>query len=81
MKRWTAASPSAEGVPVDDAGDEVLMTDLDDAALKVEIDQISQKVDAIMEKVERLYPSRQKPADQDNTASEDKPLPPVEPSG
>ena len=52
------------------------MSDLDEAALKSEIDQITQKVDGIMEKVERLYPSRQKPAEQDDTPSEDKPLPP-----
>ncbi len=52
------------------------MTDLDEAALKAEIDQIAQKVDAIMEQVERLYPSRQKPDEQEDTTSEDKPLPP-----
>jgi hypothetical protein len=52
------------------------MTDLDEATLKAEIDQITQKVDAIMEKVERLYPSRQKPDDQEEPTSEDKPLPP-----
>lgn len=57
------------------------MTDLDEAALKAEIDQITQKVDAIMEKVERLYPPRQKQDDQEDTASEDKPLPPLSPSG
>jgi uncharacterized protein YwgA len=77
-----AASSSAEVSQVDDSGNRPLaMNDLDDAALKAEIDQISQKIDAIMERVERLYPSRQKPAEQDNTASEDKPLPPQEPSG
>jgi hypothetical protein len=57
------------------------MTDLDETALKAEIDQISQKVDAIMEKVERLYPSQRKPPEQDNAASEDQPLPPPGASG
>lgn len=52
------------------------MTDLDETALKAEIDQITQKVDAIMEKVERLYPSRQKPEEQDNAPSGDETLPP-----
>lgn len=52
------------------------MTDLDESALKAEIDQISQKVDAIMEKVERLYPSQRKPAEQDDTASNDIPQSP-----
>jgi hypothetical protein len=57
------------------------MTDLDEATLKAEIDQITQKVDAIMEKVEHLYPSRQKPDDQEDTTSADKPLPPLSPPG
>jgi hypothetical protein len=57
------------------------MTDLDEATLKAEIDQITQKVDAIMEKVERLYPSRQKPDDQEDTTSANKPLPPLSPPG
>jgi hypothetical protein len=47
------------------------MTDLDDASLKAEIEQISQKIDAIMKKVEALYPSQPKPANQD--APKDKP--------
>jgi hypothetical protein len=50
------------------------MTDLDDAALKAEIDQISSKIDAIMQKVEELYPSQPKPAEQDQDAPRDKPL-------
>lgn len=57
------------------------MTDLDEAALKAEIDQITKKIDAIMSKVERLYPSRKKPAEQDNTASTGEPQPPSGPSG
>lgn len=36
------------------------MDDLDDMALKAEIDQISQKIDAIVEKVQQLDPARQK---------------------
>ena len=50
------------------------MTDLDDAALKAEIDKISSKIDAIMQKVEELYPSQPKPAGQDQDAPKDKPL-------
>ena len=50
------------------------MTDLDDAALKAEIDQISRKIDAIMQRVDALYPSRPKPAEQDQDAPKDKPL-------
>lgn len=50
------------------------MTDLDDAALKAEIDQISKKIDAIMKKVEELYPTQPKPAEQGQDAPEDKPL-------
>jgi len=50
------------------------MADLDDAALKAEIDQITQKIDAIMQKVEELYPSQPKPAGQDQDAPKDKPL-------
>ena len=50
------------------------MTDLDDTALKAEIDRISSKVDAIMQKVEELYPSQPKPAGQDQDAPKDKPL-------
>jgi hypothetical protein len=37
------------------------MTNLDEAALKAEIDHISEKIDAIMKTVDRLYPSQQKP--------------------
>jgi hypothetical protein len=47
------------------------MTDLDETALKAEIDHISKKIDAIMKTVDRLYPSQQKPAEQENIASED----------
>ena len=47
------------------------MTDLDETALKAEIDHISEKIDAIMKTVDRLYPSQQKPAEQENVASED----------
>ncbi len=39
------------------------MTDLDETALKAEIDHISEKIDRIMKKVDRLYPS-QPPPDQ-----------------
>ena len=56
------------------------MTDLDDAALKAEIDQISRKIDAIMQKVDTLYPSRPKPAEQDQDAPKDKPLTSQSPS-
>jgi len=33
-----------------------MLTDLDETALKAEIDRISQQIDAIMKKVDRLYP-------------------------
>jgi len=58
------------------------MTDLDETALKAEIDHISEKIDRIMKKVDRLYPSQQKkPPEQENTASKDKPLTSPGPSG
>lgn len=57
------------------------MTDLDEAALKAEIDQISKKIEAIMKKVDHLYPPQPKPAAQENTASTDKPLTSPDPSG
>jgi hypothetical protein len=57
------------------------MTDLDEAALQAEIDQITKKIESIMNKVERLYPSQQKPVEQDQTASNDKPLTTQGPSG
>jgi outer membrane murein-binding lipoprotein Lpp len=57
------------------------MTDLDEAALKAEIDQISTKIDDIMKKVERLYPSQHKPAEHEQAASNDKPLTSQSPSG
>ena len=57
------------------------MTDLDDAALKAEIDQISKKIDAIMMKVERLYPSQQRPDGKEQDAPRDIPLTSSGPSG
>ena len=58
------------------------MTDLDETALKAEIDHILEKIDRIMKKVDRLYPSQQKkPPEQENTASKDKPLTSPGPSG
>ena len=50
------------------------MTELDETALKAEIDHISNKIDGIMKKVDQLYPPQQKPAEQENTSSQDKPL-------
>jgi len=57
------------------------MTDLDETALKAEIDHISEKIDTIMKTVDRLYPSQQKPAEQENIASKDRQLRPPSPSG
>lgn len=57
------------------------MTDLDETKLKAEIDHISEKIDKIMKTVDRLYPSQQKPAEQENIASKDKPLRSPGPSG
>jgi hypothetical protein len=57
------------------------MRDLDEAALKTEIDQISKKIDAIMKRVDRLYPPQPKPAAQEHSASEDKPPTSPDPSG
>jgi hypothetical protein len=57
------------------------MTDLDDAALKAEIDQISKKIDAIMMKVERLYPTQQRPAGKEQDAPQDTPRTSPGPSG
>lgn len=57
------------------------MTDLDETKLKAEIDHISEKIDAIMKTVDRLYPPQQKPAEQENIASKDKPLRSSGPSG
>lgn len=36
------------------------MMDIDDLALKAEIDRISEKIDAIVKKVEQLDPARKK---------------------
>jgi len=33
-----------------------MLSDLDETALKAEIDRISQQIDAILKKVDRLYP-------------------------
>jgi hypothetical protein len=33
-----------------------MLNDLDETALKAEIDRISQQIDAILQKVDRLYP-------------------------
>jgi hypothetical protein len=33
-----------------------MQSDLDETALKAEIDRISQQIDAILKKVDRLYP-------------------------
>ncbi len=41
------------------------MKDVDDLELKAEIDQISKKIDAIIEKVEKLDPSRKEHANLD----------------
>jgi len=57
------------------------MTDLDEAALKAEIDHITEKIDAIMKTVDRLYPSQQKSTEQESIASKDEPLTPPGPSG
>lgn len=57
------------------------MTNLDEAALKAEIDHISEKIDAIMKTVDRLYPSQQKPTEQENITSQDNPLGSPDPSG
>ncbi len=43
--------------------------DLDETALKAEIDRISVRIDEIMEKVNRFYPQQElKPAKDTNTA-------------
>jgi hypothetical protein len=55
------------------------MTDLDDAALKNEIDQISEKIDAIMNKVDQLYPPQAKPTGQEAVKAKDEPLTPPGP--
>ena len=47
------------------------MTNLDEEALKAEIDQISKKIDTIMKKVDRLYPPQKKPVEQEKVASDD----------
>lgn len=57
------------------------MTSLDEAAIKAEIDHISEKIDAIMKTVDRLYPSQQKPTEQENSTSQDNPVGPPDPSG
>ena len=57
------------------------MTNLDEAALKAEIDHISEKIDAIMKTVDRLYPSQQKPTEQENITSQDNPLESPDPAG
>jgi len=57
------------------------MTNLDEAALKAEIDHISEKIDAIMKTVDRLYPSQQKPTGQENITSQGNPLGFPDPSG
>ena len=57
------------------------MTNLDEAALKAEIDQISEKIDAIMKTVDRLYPSQQKPTEQENITTQDNPLESPDPAG
>ena len=50
------------------------MADLDEIAIKAEIDQISNKIDEIMKKVDQLYPPQQKPTEQENASSQEKPL-------
>ena len=57
------------------------MTNLDEAALKAEIDHISEKIDAIMKTVDRFYPSQQKPTEQENITTQDNPLGSPDPSG
>jgi len=57
------------------------MTNLDEAALKAEIDHISEKIDAIMKTVDRLYPSQQKPTEQENITTQDNPLGSPDPPG
>jgi hypothetical protein len=57
------------------------MSDLDEAALKAEIDHITDKIDAIMKTVDRLYPSQQKSTEQESITSKDKPLTSPSPSG
>jgi hypothetical protein len=57
------------------------MTSLDEAAIKAEIDHISEKIDAIMKTVDRLYPSQQKPTDQENIPYPDNPVESPDPSG
>jgi hypothetical protein len=57
------------------------MTKLDDAALKAEIDHISQKIDAIMKKVDQLYPSQTESAGREKAVSQDKPLTSPDPTG
>jgi hypothetical protein len=41
------------------------MKDLDEAAIKAEIDKITQQVDDIMKRVEELYPPENRPPDAD----------------
>ena len=57
------------------------MTDLDEAALKAEIEHISQKIDAIMKKVDQLYPSQTKPAGQETVEAKTKLPAPPDPTG
>ena len=73
--------PRSGLMPVDQKGIWRTMTDLDESALQAEIDQITKKIESIMTKVERLYPSQQKPVEQDQNASNDKPLTTQGPSG
>jgi hypothetical protein len=42
------------------------MKDLDEAAIKAEIDKITQQVDDIMKRVEELYPPENRPPDSDS---------------
>lgn len=41
------------------------MRDIDDSDLKSEIDQISERIDAIVQQVEKLDPARREEADQE----------------
>jgi hypothetical protein len=41
------------------------MKDIDDRDLKSEIDQISKRIDAIVQEMEKLDPARKKEADQE----------------
>jgi|GEM_PF-2682336 len=62
-------------------GDLATMNDLDEIALKEEINAISKKIDAIMREVDRLYPPQPKPVEPENAAPEDGVLPPQSPTG